>query len=490
MKGKKRSPWVTAIVNILFIAAIAFIGWKIYKYVSDSNQTTKLADDLWKAAVVTAAPETEKPQAETMTKEPPTETPDPEPPRTEPPQTEPPQTTELPQTGEIRAELNGTGQNETTKQSAEAVQQQAAATEKALQTEVQIESTAALAETMPQLTDTAPQVTEDTLRPTDTAPQVTENTLQPTDTAPQPSENTPQPTNTSQQPSETTPPPAETPAPQAMAAAQDLPEPAVRQSEGTPQAMAAAQDLPEPAVQQSEGTPQAETAAAPAEYAPGTATGPAPVTPKPVPTTTPRFTDAPDVPALMDFEKLKETNSDAAAWLYQPGTEINLPVVHTTDNKFYLKHGFDGASNDAGTLFIDYYNEGDFRERNTFIYGHARKDRHMFGTLLNYMDAEYCEAHPYLYLYIPDHRFRLEIVTVGDTLDGSAFYNLPAGEEWDRMVQEMINKSPYDFGIPLSPEDHYVCLSTCAYDYDDERWIIVARIDDPEHFLPSLTEEP
>ena len=216
---------------------------------------------------------------------------------------------------------------------------------------------------------------------------------------------------------------------------------------------------------------------------------PAQATPAPTATATPRFTDAPDVPILVDFDVLKETNEEIAAWLYHPDLEINLPVVHTDNNSFYLKHGFDGSRKDSGTLFIDCRNKGDFSELNTVIYGHARKDRHMFGNLQSYKDAEFCKDHPFFYLFVDGRRFRLEIVAAGDTTDASPFYSFPVDETWLEQLLKIIEKSPYDFGIPVSPEDHYVTLSTCAYDYEDERWLVIARIDDPEGVLPSAMEE-
>lgn len=206
----------------------------------------------------------------------------------------------------------------------------------------------------------------------------------------------------------------------------------------------------------------------------------------PIPQPVPRFTDDPEIPVGIDFDKLTKTNRDVRAWLYHPGMSMNLPVVKGPDNEYYLRRGFDRYTRRAGTLFIDYRNKGDFSDRNTIIYGHGRRDLTMFGKLHFYKKAEYCEQNPLLYLYVPGHRYRLEIVATGYTKDASMYYDLPAGDYWDELVEKLMEQSPYDFGIPLSPNDHYVTLSTCAYDYQDERWLVIARIDDPEGTLPAL----
>ena len=71
---KKRSVLFTVVVDLLFLAAIAVVGWKIYDYVKDGRQTKEVADELWAQAVITAAPETTAGSPAT-TPEPETETP-------------------------------------------------------------------------------------------------------------------------------------------------------------------------------------------------------------------------------------------------------------------------------------------------------------------------------------------------------------------------------------------------------------------------------
>ena len=390
MKKKGKSTLVTVVVNILLIAAIAVVGWKIYDYINDTNQTAKLAEDLWTQAAVTAAPSAGTADQGTAAKE-----------------TETPAAESVPET-------------ETGSGTADA----------SAQTELQ----------------SAQPVPEETSAKTATEKPVPEKTAAEKAT--------------------------ETPAPEETPTEKTTEKPTPKDTTAEKAAETTEEPIPEETVEVL--TEEDE---------------PAQATPAPTATATPRFTDAPDVPVQVDFDVLKETNKETAAWLYHPDLEINLPVVHTDNNSFYLKHGFDGFREDSGTLFIDCRNKGDFSDLNTVIYGHARKDRHMFGNLQNYKDAEFCKDHPFFYLFIDGHRFRLEIVAAGDTTDASPFYSFPVDDTWLEQLQKIMEKSPYDFGIPITPEDHYVTLSTCAYDYEDERWLIIARIDDPEGVLPFYTEE-
>ena len=207
------------------------------------------------------------------------------------------------------------------------------------------------------------------------------------------------------------------------------------------------------------------------------------------PTASSRYPDDPNAPEQIDFDSLRQISKDACAWLYAPETGINHPVMHTYNNDYYLKHQADGTKNKAGALFMDYRNAPALLDRNIIIYGHNLKNRTMFGQLTDFKNAEYCREHPFLYLYVPGHRFRLEVAAAIDTLDGSDYYRFPVSwSEWQEMLAEAVERSAYDFGVQVKETDHFITLSTCAYDYELERWIVICRIDDPEGILQDPLE--
>ena len=84
---------------------------------------------------------------------------------------------------------------------------------------------------------------------------------------------------------------------------------------------------------------------------------------------------------VVDFEKLKEKNSDIVAWLKVNGTNIETTVVKTTNNDYYLTHNFNKEYNSAGWIFADYKNKVDGTDKNLVIYGHNMRDDSMFGSL-------------------------------------------------------------------------------------------------------------
>lgn len=44
----------------------------------------------------------------------------------------------------------------------------------------------------------------------------------------------------------------------------------------------------------------------------------------------------------VDWDELLKINPDTVGWVYIPGTKVNYPVVHTTDNDKYLHTNFRG----------------------------------------------------------------------------------------------------------------------------------------------------
>ena len=67
-----------------------------------------------------------------------------------------------------------------------------------------------------------------------------------------------------------------------------------------------------------------------------------------------QIADSLDMPLPeINEQLLREMNSDYAAWLYLPDSQIHYPVVYPNDNQTYLKVGFDRQPSTYGCLFLD-----------------------------------------------------------------------------------------------------------------------------------------
>mgnify|MGYP005945403765 CR=1 FL=1 len=93
-------------------------------------------------------------------------------------------------------------------------------------------------------------------------------------------------------------------------------------------------------------------------------------------------------PLAVDFESLKAINLDVKGWLYIEALDISYPVVQGPDNDAYLHTTYEGTSNFAGSIFLDYQNQDDFSDGNTIVYGHNMKNLSMFGKLKQMKEQE------------------------------------------------------------------------------------------------------
>lgn len=182
-------------------------------------------------------------------------------------------------------------------------------------------------------------------------------------------------------------------------------------------------------------------------------------------------------PIEVDFDVLLEKNEDIIGWLYSEDTPINLPVVQSTDNDYYLRRLIDGTWNSSGTLFADYRNAGDFSDNNTIIYGHNMKNKEMFGTLPYYKEQSYFDEHPVMWLLTPDGNYKIELVAgyVTPTTSDVCSFDQPK-EDVFAMVQEAIKNSTFRSDVEINQGDQFLTLSTCSYEYDNARYVLIGRL--------------
>lgn len=182
-------------------------------------------------------------------------------------------------------------------------------------------------------------------------------------------------------------------------------------------------------------------------------------------------------PIEVDFDALWETNADVIGWIYCEDTPINLPVVQAEDNAYYLHRLIDGRRGSAGTLFADYRCAEDFSGSNTIVYGHSMKDKSMFGTLSNYKHQAYFDEHPVAWLLAPDASYKVEWLA-GCVLDAeSDIYALGQSSESMRaLAARMMEQSTFESGAELTAEDRFLTLSTCSYEYENARFVLIGRL--------------
>lgn len=179
----------------------------------------------------------------------------------------------------------------------------------------------------------------------------------------------------------------------------------------------------------------------------------------------------------IDFDALFAENKDIVGWIYSEDTPINYPIVQSDDNDYYLRRMLDGSYNIAGSIFMDYRNSSDLTDSNTIIYGHNMKNDTMFGTLEKYGNQEYYDEHPIIYYMAPEKTYEIQLVTGYVTDAWSNTYKIPQTiKEQNELIKEMISKSSFDGDYSFGEGDNLITLSTCAYDFNDARYVVIGRL--------------
>ncbi len=180
----------------------------------------------------------------------------------------------------------------------------------------------------------------------------------------------------------------------------------------------------------------------------------------------------------IDHEKMLWMNEDYVCWIYAPNTYIDYPVVQTDNNSEYLDKMFNGRHNAAGTLFVDYRNLPDFQDPNTLIYGHNMRNNSMFGALTDYEDQAYYEAHPYMLTFDDGEIYLVEVFAAYITSDEDHCYDIAISGEEDMalFVNTALRKSDIETGVEVQMNDRLITLSTCAYAFEDARYIAIGRL--------------
>jgi len=167
----------------------------------------------------------------------------------------------------------------------------------------------------------------------------------------------------------------------------------------------------------------------------------------------------------IDWNTLKNENPDAIAYLKVKNTNIDYVVVKGTDNSYYLNHNFNKEYNVNGWIFMDYRNNPE-KARNVIIYGHNTIDDSMFGSLKKTLEEDWYHNKDNLTIdLVTETGLKTYQIFSIYTIKKESNYiqtEFQTNQEFSNFIQEMKNRSIYDFGLEVGSEDQILTLSTCA----------------------------
>lgn len=176
-------------------------------------------------------------------------------------------------------------------------------------------------------------------------------------------------------------------------------------------------------------------------------------------------------------------NQDVVGWLKVNNTNVDYPVVQTTDNDYYLKHNLYKESDKNGWIFMDYRNSLYNMDQNTIIYGHNMYySGVMFGTLTKAYKKDW---------YTNPENQIISFNTIYESMNYQIFsiYKVPKtkdylktyfanDDEFNTFVKMIKDRSINDFEVEINPGDKILTLSTCTG--ENQRLVIHAKLISPE----------
>ena len=191
-----------------------------------------------------------------------------------------------------------------------------------------------------------------------------------------------------------------------------------------------------------------------------------------------------ELTVLEEYQTLYNKNKKLIGWLKIDDTNIDYPVMQTSNNEYYLDHNYNQEYDKNGSLFMDKDCDVVHRNTNLIIYGHHMKSGKMFGNLNKYSSEEYCKNHSTIQFdtiyekgtYEVMYVFRSRIYNEDEVVfKYYQFFDAASEKEFESNMQEMAALSLYDTGVTASYGDELLTLSTCDNSEQDGRFVVVAK---------------
>lgn len=189
---------------------------------------------------------------------------------------------------------------------------------------------------------------------------------------------------------------------------------------------------------------------------------------------------------LEKYAALYARNQDFVGWIKIDGLDISLPVVRGENNDKYLKTDFDGKSSKYGSIFMNCTNKVDSLNYNTTLFGHYMKDSKMFGNLMQYKSVNGYKKAPVIEFNTIYGDYKWKVFAVYITNGTSAgddgylfnymFTDLSTNDAVEEFLGEIKLRSLYYPNVDIAVSDKILTLSTCSYEFDEGRLVVMARM--------------
>ena len=196
-----------------------------------------------------------------------------------------------------------------------------------------------------------------------------------------------------------------------------------------------------------------------------------------------------DIPEVLDeYKVIYQQHKKLIGWLKfddkDIGGKYGFPVMQTEDNDYFLSHNSELKNDKNGAIFMDTNCDVLKPSTNFILYGHHMKSGAMFGNLDHYAKESYWKKYPYISfdtiyekgIYQVMYVFRSHVFSEEEiAFKYYQFTDCISATEFDSNMEEMAKMSLYDTGVTAQFGDQLLTLSTCDYQEQDGRFVVVCK---------------
>lgn len=186
-----------------------------------------------------------------------------------------------------------------------------------------------------------------------------------------------------------------------------------------------------------------------------------------------------------DFDALKQTNGDVYAWISIPDTQVDYPVLQSTEDNKYLDTNIDGTSGYPGCIYSNVCNSREFDDYITVLYGHNMKSGEMFGSLHNFDEEDFFREFETYTVETEKAQFTYSVYAVVNYNDKliPAYYDVKSASDRDAFLESLEecreNSITYfSDEIEIAGDDKVLVLSVCISGQENRRFLVVSKLEE------------
>lgn len=180
------------------------------------------------------------------------------------------------------------------------------------------------------------------------------------------------------------------------------------------------------------------------------------------------------------LEHYEAQSSNVIARMYIPGTSMETPIVNSD---YYFRRNLEGAYDSSGVPFTPDASTFNVANKNCVIYGHRLDSGEDFGVLKSYLNQEFYNEHPCIYIETDSGTSEWDIISVftinisTDSFAYTAYSDMADNSSRGVFLGEVRQRNLIDtVDYTYQTGDRLITLSTCHYetDIDNGRLVVVA----------------